>query len=189
MAWAMENASLVHKARQDLQSHIGYMQDFIASVRNTRTSSPTAKKCAQVIQETRRLTEAWRQKLETVQVPAHAVEKDLGVSIAKHIKAVARATTETRMNEIMDGQCEGIRSMLLAPPQDLDPASGALRASCAALITVMFENDRLERNSRWREAATAMDECEAQLASGLRILLDELEGLAQELQRTVNHDD
>lgn len=189
MAWAMENASLVHKARQDLQSHIGYMQDFIASVRNTRTSSPTAKKCAQVIQETRRLTEAWRQKLETVQVPAHAVEKDLGVSIAKHIKAVARATTETRMNEIMDGQCEGIRSRLLEPPQDLDPASGALRASCAALITVMFENDRLERNSRWREAATAMDECEAQLASGLRILLDELEGLAQELQRTVNYDD
>ncbi len=183
MAWAMENACLVHQARQDLQCHIGYLRDFVASARNTRTSSQTVKKCAQVIDETRRLAEAWRQKIEAVQAPARAVEKDLGVSIAKHIKAVARAATEIKMNEIMDGKCLEMRSVFLAPPRDLDPASAALRASCAALITNMFENDRLERNNRWREAAAAMDECEAQLASGLRILLDELEGLALELQQ------
>ncbi|PWI65418.1 hypothetical protein PCL_07019 [Purpureocillium lilacinum] len=190
MAWAMENACLVHKARRELQSHIRYVRDFMAYIRSSPTSPQTTEKCSQVIEETRRLAETWGQNLETVQAPVRAVETDLGISIAKHIKAVARAAIEMRMNEVMDGKCMEMRSMFLAPPRDLDPASCALRASCAALITNMFENDWLERNNRWREAAAAMDECEAQLASGLRILLEELEGLALELQqKTVDHHD
>ena len=188
MAWANDNAHQVDEARWDLRSSNAYLRRLITSAKSQGVSSELHAKSQELIEEMAGKARAWRQRIASVPVRPRSLQMSLDSSIAKHIKAVARAVTEINLNEKLKAECLKMRSVFLISLQGPGAGFDAVRAATAALVSDALESDRIERDGRWFEAVREMEVCESQLAGGLGILLDELEESIREFQQVVGLD-